>query len=143
MTHNSSVNFKVINFLLWPKGSHQSSNFDIFECSCENLPNPTCHFPSKKSVFFQFLHPSSMSWNMILLYFFSQTTYTLLKRGPLKKKSFRLWVLMSKFVIFLMPILKGQVNSSPNFASLFSFMKANSYVLCWLKKYILCSKEAH
>ena len=27
MTQNSSVNFKVINFLLWIKGSHQSPNF--------------------------------------------------------------------------------------------------------------------
>ena len=61
MTHNSSVNFKVIHFLLWAKGSHQSSNFDTFECSGENLPNSSCHFPSKKSVFLQILHHSSMS----------------------------------------------------------------------------------
>ena len=31
--HNSSVNFKLIHFLLWTKGSYQSSNFDTFECS--------------------------------------------------------------------------------------------------------------
>ena len=52
MTHKSSVNFKVIHFLLWPKGSHQSSNFGTFECSGENLPNSLCHFPSNKSAFF-------------------------------------------------------------------------------------------
>ena len=27
ITYNSSVNFKLIHFLLWTKGSHQSSNF--------------------------------------------------------------------------------------------------------------------
>ena len=45
MTHNSSVNFKGTAFLLWTKGSHQSPNFDTFECSGENLPNSSCHFP--------------------------------------------------------------------------------------------------
>ena len=44
MTHDSSVNFKLINFLLWTKGSHQSPNFDTFECSGENLPNSSCQF---------------------------------------------------------------------------------------------------
>ena len=46
MTHNSPVNFKLINFLLWIKGSHQSLNFETFECSGENLPNSSCHFES-------------------------------------------------------------------------------------------------
>ena len=44
MTHDSSVNVKLINFLLWTKGSHQSPNFDTFECSGENLPNSSCQF---------------------------------------------------------------------------------------------------
>ena len=30
MAHNSSVNFKIIPFLLWAKGSHQSPNFDTY-----------------------------------------------------------------------------------------------------------------
>ena len=38
-------------------------------------------------------------------------------------------MLRSNFVKFLMPILKRQVDSSPNFAFLFSFMKDNSSVL--------------
>ena len=38
-------------------------------------------------------------------------------------------MLRSKFVKFLMSILKRQVDSSPNFASLFTFMKYNSCVL--------------
>ena len=28
MTHNSTVNFKLIHFLLWIKGSHQSPDFE-------------------------------------------------------------------------------------------------------------------
>ena len=31
MTHNSSVNFKLIHFPLWMKGFDQSSNFEIFQ----------------------------------------------------------------------------------------------------------------
>ena len=44
MTYNFSINFKLIHFLLWTKVSHQSPNFDIFDCSGENLPNSSCHF---------------------------------------------------------------------------------------------------
>ena len=50
MTHNSYVNFNLIHFLLWTKESHQSTNFDTFKCSGENLPN-SCHFSNHKSVF--------------------------------------------------------------------------------------------
>ena len=39
------------------------------------------------------------------------------------------WVLRSNFVKFLMPILKRQIDSSPNFVSLFSFMRDNSSML--------------
>ena len=38
MTRNS-VNFKLIHFLLWIKGSHQSPNFETFEFSGESLEN--------------------------------------------------------------------------------------------------------
>ena len=54
MTHNSSANFKVIPFLLWTKGSHQSPNFDTFECSGENLSNSSCHFQTSNQFFFKF-----------------------------------------------------------------------------------------
>ena len=60
ITHTLSVNFKLRYFLLWTKGSHQSSNFDTFECSGENLPNSSCHFPSN-SVFLQIFYHSSIS----------------------------------------------------------------------------------
>ena len=90
MKHNSSVNLKLIHFLLWTKGSYQRSNFDTFECSGGNLQNSSCHFPSKKSVFLQIFHHSSMTWKITPLYFLAQIIHTLLKRSPLKWKSWRL-----------------------------------------------------
>ena len=79
MTHNSSVNFKLIHFLFWTKGSYQS----------ENLPNSSCHFPNDKSVFLQILYHSSVSWNITPLSFFSSNNiYFILI--PLKWKFLRL-----------------------------------------------------
>ena len=89
LTHNSSVNFKLIHFLLWTKGSHQSSNFDTSEYSGQNLPNSSCHFPINKSVFFfQILHHSSMSWKITPLYFFSSNNIYFAQKEPIKVKSF-------------------------------------------------------
>ena len=51
MTHNSSVDFKLILFLLWIKRSHQIPNCEAFNCCGENLPYSSCHFPNYKSVF--------------------------------------------------------------------------------------------
>ena len=44
------VNFKLILFQLWIKGSHQNLNFETFKCSGENLPYSSCHFPNHNSV---------------------------------------------------------------------------------------------
>ena len=86
MTHNSTVNLELIHFLLWTKGSYQSSNFDTFECSGENLQNSSCHFPSNKSVFLQILHHSSMSWKITPLYFFSSNNICFAQKEPIKVK---------------------------------------------------------
>ena len=88
MTHNSTVNFKHIHFLLWTKGSHQSSNFDIFERSGENLPNSWYHFPNNKSFFFQILHHSSMSWKITPPYFFSSNNIYFAQKKRIKVKTF-------------------------------------------------------
>ena len=88
MTRNSSANFKVIRFLLWAKGSHQSSNFDTLECSVENLPNSSCHLPSNKSVFLQILHHSSMSWKITPLYFFSSNNIYFAQKEHFKVRVF-------------------------------------------------------
>ena len=55
------VNFKLIDLLLLMKGSHQSPNCQIFECSGENLPHSFYHFPNHKSVFLQILNQSPLS----------------------------------------------------------------------------------
>ena len=195
MAHNSSVNFKLIHFPLWTEGSDQSSNFDTFECSGEILPNSWCHFPNGKSIPLKILYPSSVSWKIALLYFFSSNNIYFAQKEPLKVKmvwdfwvlrskpvkflmsilneksvpfqilypssvsrkitplyffssnniyfvqkdpiKVKLWhfqVLRSKFLKFLVSILKRQIYSSPNILSLFSFMKDISSVLLSLKQ---------
>ena len=89
MTHNSSVNIKVIPFLLWAKGSHQSSNFDTFRCSGENLPNFSCLFSNHWSVFLQNLRNSSVSWKITHLYFCSWNNIYFGQKEPIKKKKIR------------------------------------------------------
>ena len=88
MTHNSSANFKAIPFLLWTKGSHQSPNFDTFKCFGENLPNFSSLFSSRKSVFLQNLHISSVSWKITPLYFFSSNNIYFAQKEPIKVKIF-------------------------------------------------------
>ena len=97
--HNLPVSFKLIHFLLWVKGFHQSLKFGTFECSGENLPNFSCHFPNHKSVFLQIFHHSPVSWKITPPYFFSSNIIY-----------FR--VIESKFAKFLTSILKRQVNFS-------------------------------
>ena len=116
MAHNSSVNFKVIHFLLWTKESHQSSNFDIFECSGENLPFLSCHFPNDKSVFLQVLHRYWMLWKTNPLYIFSSKKYTLLKNNPLKWKCLRLLIAQINFC----SIPSANFQTTSRFLSIFS-----------------------
>ena len=73
MKHKSSENSAHIHFLLCTKGSHQSTNFYAFECSGENSPNSSSHFPNHKSVFLQISHHSSLSWKISTLYFLIST----------------------------------------------------------------------
>ena len=88
MIHNSSVNFKVIPFLLWTKESHQSPNFESFKSSGENLPNFSCHFSNHESVFLQNLHNSSVSWKINSLYFCSSNNIYLAQKESINVKIF-------------------------------------------------------
>ena len=85
ITHDSPLSFKLIHFLLWIKGSNESPNFEKIVCSDEHLPNFSCHFPNHKSVLFQILHHTLVSWNIDPLYFFSSNI-----SSPLKCKFLRL-----------------------------------------------------
>ena len=90
MTHNYSVNFKLIYFLLWIKGSYRSSNFETFKCSGENLPCSSCHFPNHKSIFLQIFHQSSMTWKIISLYVFRSNVIYFVQKEPIKVKILRI-----------------------------------------------------
>ena len=59
MTHNSSVSFKLMHFLLEIKGSHHSPNLETFESCSENLPN-YCQFSfSNFASLFSFIKDNS------------------------------------------------------------------------------------
>ena len=88
MTHNSTVNLKLIHFLLLTKRSYQSSNFHTCKCSGENLQNSSCHFPSATSQIIKILHHSSVSWKIIPLYFFSSNNIYFAQKELIKMKIF-------------------------------------------------------
>ena len=144
MTQNSSVNFKVISFLLWTKGSYQSPNFDTVKCSGENVPNFSCLFSNHWSVFLLILHHSSMSWKITSLNFFSSNNIYFGYKQPIKtKKILGFWVLGSTFVKFLMSILKRPVSSFLIFVSLIIVMTHNSTVNFKLMHFLLWTKRSH
>ena len=58
--------------------------FEIFECSGENLPNSSCHFPNHKTVFLQILHDSLVSWKITPLYLFRSNIIYFAQKGPIK-----------------------------------------------------------
>ena len=68
--YNSIENFKLIHFLLWIKGRHQTPNFETFKYSGENFQYSSFHFPNHKLVFLQILYHSSLWWKITPLYFF-------------------------------------------------------------------------
>ena len=84
VTHTSSVNFKLILFLLCSKGSDQNHNFHTFKCSGENLLYSSCHFPNHKSVLLQILHHPSVSWKTTPLYFFRSNIKYFAKKEQMK-----------------------------------------------------------
>ena len=102
--HPSSVLWKITPLYFFSSSSicfaqKKSINikfFEIFECSSQNLSNSLCQFWNKL-IPLQILYPSSVSWKITPLYFFSSKIYTLLKRSPLKWKS--LWLLSAQVKI--------------------------------------------
>ena len=142
MTGNSTVNLKLTHFLLWTKWSYQSSDFDTFKCSGENLQNSSCHFPSNKSVFLQILHHCSMSWKITPLFFSSNNIYFAHKES-LKWKSLRL----SSPEVKICQIPYGNFETASRFLPKFCIPLQfhERYCLCiFLAQTIYtCSKGAH
>ena len=132
-----------MHFLLWTEGSHQGPYFDTTECSGENLPNSSCHFPNYKSVFLQTLHHSSVSWKITCLYFFQSNVIHFVQKGTSQKANFwGFWVVGSKFTKFL-SFLKQHTSFSSNFASCFRDMRHNSSVPLYLKFFTISTKRAY
>ena len=62
--------------------------FETFECSGQNLSNSLCQFWNDKSIPLQILYPSSVSWKIIPLYFFSSNNIYFAQKEPIKMKNF-------------------------------------------------------
>ena len=58
--------------------------FETFECSGQNLSNFSFQFLNDKSIPLQILHPSSVSWKIITLYFFSSNNIYFAQKEPIK-----------------------------------------------------------
>ena len=83
--------FSVHTFSTLDKGSHQIQyNFETFQCSCENLPDSSCHFPNCMSAFLKILlHHSSVSWRITSLYFFNSNNIYFGQKEPIKVQNFK------------------------------------------------------
>ena len=112
-----------------------------FQVSGENFLNSSCHFWN--SVFIQILHQYSVLSNITPLCIFRSNIIYFDQRHPLKWNFWDFWVLESKFVKLLMPILNWEVNSSSIIASFFILMTHNSLVNFKLKYFQLWTKESH
>ena len=62
--------------------------FEIFECSDQILSNSLCQFRNEESIPVQILYPSSVSWKITPLYFFSSNNIYFAQKEPIKMKIF-------------------------------------------------------
>ena len=62
--------------------------FETFECSGQNLSNSLCQFWSDKSIPLQIFYPSSVSWKITPLYFFSSNNIYFAQKEHIKMKIF-------------------------------------------------------
>ena len=116
-----------MHLLHWTKWSHESTNFDTFKCSEENLAISLCHFPNHEPVFLQILHDSSVLLKIAPLYFFSSNVIYYAQKGQITEQILENWVLGWKFTKFL-SFLKHKIGFSSNFAPL-SIIRHNPSVL--------------
>ena len=94
-----------------------------------------------KPIPLQIVHPSSVSWKITPLYFFSLKNIYFAQKKPIKVKISETLECSGQNLSKSLWQFWNEVDSSPNFASLFCFMKDNWYVHFYLEQYILCSKE--
>ena len=88
ITHNSSVNFSLMHFLLCAKGSNQRPILTLPSVMMKICAKVLMSFPNHKPVFLQILHDSSVSWKITHLYFFSSKVIYFARKGPIKVQIF-------------------------------------------------------
>ena len=116
--------------------------FETCECSGQILSNSLCQLWNDESIPLQILYPPSVSWKITSLYFFSPNNIYFGQKEPIRVHIFETSV-RSKFIKFVMSILKWQVNSSSNFESFFIAMTRNSSVDFELILFLLWIKGFH
>ena len=95
----SSVSWKIIplyffssnNIYFAQKELIKMKIFETFKCSDQILSNFLCPIWNEKSIPFQILYPSSVSWNIIPLYFFSSNNIYFAQKEPIKMKIFEIF----------------------------------------------------
>ena len=147
----SSVSWKITplyffssnNIYFAQKEPIKRNIFELSSAQVKICQIPYVNFETTSRFLSKFCIPLQFHERLLLCTFLAQTIYTLLIRSPLKWKSLRLLSTQVKICQIHYGNFKRQVNSSPNFASLFSFMKDNSSARFLFKQYILSSKRAH
>ena len=97
--------------------------FETFKHWDQNLSNWLGQSLSEKSIPLQILYPSSISWKITPVYFFSSNNIYFPQKKLIKMKSFETFEASGQIN------LKPRVNSSKNFVSLFNFMKDNYAII--------------
>ena len=93
----SSVSWKTTTFYCFSSNNiyfaHNEpikvKNFETFECSGQNLSNCLWQFWNDKSIPLQILYPSSVSWKVTPLYFFSLNNIYFAQKKPIKVRIFQ------------------------------------------------------
>ena len=94
--HHSSLSWKITplyffssNNIYFPqKEPIKVKIFETFECSVQNLSNFLHQFWNNKSISLQILYPSSISWKISPLYFYSSNNIYFAEKEPIKVKIF-------------------------------------------------------
>ena len=129
--YSSSVWWKITplysNNIFFAQKEHiKMEIFETFKCSGQNSSNSSCQFWNDKSIPFQILHHSSLSWYITPIQISSSCIFF-----PSKLQFWDFGVLWWRFAISLMPLSKPktQVSSPSNFTSLFNVIKDKSSIL--------------
>ena len=109
MTHNSSGNFKVVPFLLWRKGSHQSPILTLSSALVKICRISQVFFQTTSQFFFKICISLQCYERQLLCTFLAQTIYTLVTKSQLKHIFFRL--LSTRVQICEVPLVNFKTTS--------------------------------